>query len=269
MHRDGPPRRPKMSKHLGNTVELKRDARARSAPTRCASRCSTRPRRRTTSTGPTSRSGTAPSSLEQLWELGAARGCARWPELDAELRERIDGGDETAAQARDVVRHGARNVTRALDAIEMKHAVEGVIALFGEAARVRAQRLTRPGRTAGARTRSTTAALRSRCGSSSSCVAPMAPHLAEELWALCGERTLLATLPWPEPVARTSRAAAAVAAPTLRPSACRHDRLARLFNRGPGVGSRRCRAPKHAGAPRRAPRLFNGNPRRILPCPAS
>ena len=37
---------------------------------------------------------------------------------------------ETAAQAHDVVRHGARNVMRALDAIEMKHAVEQAIALF-------------------------------------------------------------------------------------------------------------------------------------------
>ena len=47
-------------------------------------------------------------------------------------------------------------------------------------------------------------------------LAPMAPHLAEELWSLCGEERLLATLPWPEPVPRTAapqrgRAAAAEA----------------------------------------------------------
>ena len=35
-------------------------------------------------------------------------------------------------------------------------------------------------------------------------LAPMAPHLAEELWSLCGEERMLATLPWPEPVPRTS-----------------------------------------------------------------
>jgi leucyl-tRNA synthetase len=32
----------------------------------------------------------------------------------------------------------------------------------------------------------------------------MAPHLAEELWSACGETRMLATLPWPAPVPRTS-----------------------------------------------------------------
>src|SRR5205085_3468775 len=63
------------------------------------------------------------------WDWAAPR-IRRWPELDAELRERIDGGTRLRRKLTTWCDMAQRNVTRALDAIEMKHAVEGVIALF-------------------------------------------------------------------------------------------------------------------------------------------
>ena len=63
---------------------------------------------------------------------GPRRGCDAGRSSTPDARERIDGERQTAPQAHDVVRHRARERDARVDAIEMKHAVEGVIALFGK-----------------------------------------------------------------------------------------------------------------------------------------
>jgi hypothetical protein len=108
-----------------------------------------------------------------------------------------------------------RNVTRALDAIEMKHAVDGAIVLFDklrefERRALAAEIAFRPPAVASDPPAGDVtapldeAALLIALRQLVQLLAPMAPHLAEELWALSGEEQMLATLPWPEPVPRTS-----------------------------------------------------------------
>ena len=93
------------------------------------------------------------------------------------------------------------NVTRGLDTLEMKHAVEHAIALLAKLRMFERRAHEAHGATLPP---ADEAALLIALRQLVQLLAPMEPHLAEELWALCGERQLLATLPWPEPVPRTT-----------------------------------------------------------------
>lgn len=146
--------------------------------------------------------------LAQLWDWAAPR-ARRWPALDPALRERIDGSTRLRRKLVTWCDMAHRNVTRALDAIEMKHAVEGVIALFDKLREFerRAAAAAAGGGAAGADGALDPldeAALLIALRQLVRLFAPMAPHLCEELWSLAGEEQMLATLPWPEPVARTT-----------------------------------------------------------------
>jgi leucyl-tRNA synthetase len=204
----------KMSKHLRNTVELKAMLEEVGADTlRVAMLYAAAPKNDFHWTDEPIRY--CAEFLAQLWDWAAPR-LTRWQELDAEARERIDGGTRLRRKLTTWCDMAQRNVTRALDAIEMKHAVEGVIALFDKlreferralAARGAEQEFRPPAVASDPPAGDVTldeAALLIALRQLVRLLAPMAPHLAEELWSLCGEERLLATLPWPEPVARTT-----------------------------------------------------------------
>jgi leucyl-tRNA synthetase len=203
----------KMSKHLRNTVELKDMVEQVGADTlRVAMLYAAAPKNDFHWTDePIKHCG---GVLEELWAFAAPR-LRRWQQLDAGERERIDGANRLRRKLLTWCDMAHRNVTRALDAIEMKHAVEGVFALFERLRDFerRALELGREGVLAPADEAALAIGLRHLVH----LLAPMAPHLAEELWALCGDERLLATLPWPEPVPRTAAprrsGAAAAAAP--------------------------------------------------------
>lgn len=93
------------------------------------------------------------------------------------------------------------NVTKTLDQLEMKRAVEHAMTLFGKLREF--ERLAQDAR-GGELDAADEAALATGLRLLVQLIAPMAPHVAEELWALSGEQSMLATLPWPQPVARTS-----------------------------------------------------------------
>jgi leucyl-tRNA synthetase len=194
----------KMSKHLRNTVELKTMLEEVGADTlRVAMLYAAAPKNDFHWTDEPIRF--CAEWLEQLWDWSAPR-LRRWEEVDPELRERIDGGTRLRRKLVTWSDMAHRNVTRALDAIEMKHAVEGAIALFDKL-REFERRALAAGRGADPASQLDPldeAALSIAARHLVRLLAPMAPHLAEELWALCGEEQMLATLPWPEPVPRTS-----------------------------------------------------------------
>lgn len=190
----------KMSKHLRNTVELKAMLEEVGADVlRVAMLYAAAPKNDFHWTDEPIRF--CAEWLQQVGDWAAPR-LRRWEELDPELRERIDGGTRLRRRLVTWCDMAHRNVTRALDAIEMKHAVEGVIALDGK--------LREFERRAAAASGETTldpldeAALLIALRQLVRLLAPMAPHLAEELWSLCGEPHMVAALPWPEPVPRTT-----------------------------------------------------------------
>lgn len=190
----------KMSKHLRNTVELKAMLEEVGADVlRVAMMYAAAPKNDFHWTDEPIRF--CAEWLEQLWGWAEPR-MRRWEELDAELRERVDGSTRLRRKLVTWCDMAHRNVTRALDAIEMKHAVEGVIALF-EKLREFERRAAAANGAAGLDPLDE-AALLIALRQLVQLLSPMAPHLAEELWSLCGEQQMLATLPWPEPVPRTS-----------------------------------------------------------------
>ncbi len=205
----------KMSKHLRNTVELKAMLEEVGADVlRVAMLYAAAPKNDFHWTDEPIRF--CAEWLEQLWGWAAPR-MRRWPQVDPELRERIDGGTRLRRKLVTWCDVAQRNVTRALDAIEMKHAVEGVIGLSQKLREFERRALVSHGSDetafrppavasdppAGDVTLDE-AALLIAARQLVRMLAPMAPHLAEELWSLCGEERMLATLPWPEPVPRTS-----------------------------------------------------------------
>jgi leucyl-tRNA synthetase len=191
----------KMSKHLRNTVELKDMVEHVGADTlRVAMLYAAAPKNDFHWTDEPIRY--CADFLDQLWTWAAPR-LRRWQELDVAERERIDGGDRLRRKLTTWCDMAHANATRALDAIEMKHAVESVIALFGKLREFERRALAARGED-GAPATADEAALAIALRHLVQLLAPMAPHLAEELWSLCGEEQLLATLPWPEPVARTA-----------------------------------------------------------------
>jgi leucyl-tRNA synthetase len=192
----------KMSKHLRNTVELKEMLEQVGADTlRVAMLYAAAPKNDFHWTDEPIRH--CAELLEELWAFTAPR-LRRWPELDPAAREQIDGGDRLRRKLTTWCDMGRTNVTRALDALEMKHAVEGVIALFGKLREFERRALVAHGGDDGRLAVADEAALAIALRHLVQLLAPMAPHLAEELWSLCGEQRLLATLPWPEPVPRTT-----------------------------------------------------------------
>jgi leucyl-tRNA synthetase len=193
----------KMSKHLRNTVELKAMLEQVGADVlRVAMLYAAAPKNDFHWTDEPIRF--CAEWLEQLWGWAAPR-MRRWEQLDTELRERIDGSTRLRRKLVTWCDMAHRNVTRALDAIEMKHAVEGVIALFDKL-REFERRALAAGREDGRAGSDLLdeAAMLIAARHLVRLLAPMAPHLSEELWSLSGEEQMLATLPWSEPVARTS-----------------------------------------------------------------
>ena len=134
----------KMSKHLRNTVELKQMVEQVGADTlRVAMLYAAAPKNDFHWTDEPI--GYCAEFLEQLWDFAAPR-LARWPQLDADARERIDGGDRLRRKLVTWCDMARLNVTRGLDTLEMKHAVEHAIALLascGCSSAVRSRRTVR------------------------------------------------------------------------------------------------------------------------------
>lgn len=190
----------KMSKHLRNTVELKAMLDEVGADVlRVAMMYAAAPKNDFHWTDEPIRF--CAEWLSGLWDWAAPR-MRRWHEIDPALREQIDGGSRLRRKLVTWCDMAHRNVTRALDAIEMKHAVEGVIAL-SDKLREFERRAEAAGRGGGIDPLDD-AALLIALHQLVQLLAPMAPHLAEELWSLSGEQRMLATLPWPAPVPRTA-----------------------------------------------------------------
>lgn len=190
----------KMSKHLRNTVELKQMLEDVGADTlRVGLLFAAGPKNDFHWTDEPIRRCAA--FLEELMAFAAPR-LRRWPELEAAGRvERIDGSDRLRRKLTTWCDAAHANVTRALDAIEMKHAVDGAMGLFDKLrAFERRAAAARDGTLAAEDEAAVAIALRHLV----QLLSPMAPHLAEELWSLQGEQELLCTLPWPEPVPRTT-----------------------------------------------------------------
>ncbi|HEX5147020.1 MAG TPA: class I tRNA ligase family protein [Conexibacter sp.] len=189
----------KMSKHLRNTVELKQMLEEVGADTlRVAMLYAAAPKNDFHWTEEPIRY--CADFLEQLWDYAAPR-LRRWEQLDADARERIDGADRQRRKLVTWCDMARQNVTRGLDTLEMKHAVEHAIALLAKLRMFERRAREAHG---GSLAPPDEAALLIGLRHLVQLLAPMAPHVAEELWALCGEQPVLATLPWPEPVARTS-----------------------------------------------------------------
>jgi leucyl-tRNA synthetase len=192
----------KMSKHLRNTVELKDMLEQVGADTlRVAMLYSAAPKNDFHWNDEPIRYCAA--FLEELWAYASPR-LARWPELEAAgLAERIDGGTRLRRKLVTWCDTARRNVTETIDQLEMKRAVEHVISLFGKLRKFE-RRASTAGGSDGALDPLDEAAAAIALRQLVQLLAPMAPHLAEELWSLCGEQRLLATLPWPDPVPRTA-----------------------------------------------------------------
>jgi leucyl-tRNA synthetase len=194
----------KMSKHLRNTVELKAMLEEVGADVlRVAMMYAAAPKNDFHWTDEPIRF--CAEWLDQLWDWAEPR-MRRWEELDPELREQIDGSTRLRRKLVTWCDMAHRNVTRALDAIEMKHAVEGTITLSDKLREFerRAGASAGGGGAEAALDPLDDAAVLIALRHLVQLLAPMAPHLAEELWSLCGEERMLATLPWPEPVPRTA-----------------------------------------------------------------
>jgi leucyl-tRNA synthetase len=207
----------KMSKHLRNTVELKAMLEQVGADTlRVAMLYSASPRSDFHWNEEPIRH--CAQFLEELHAFAAPR-LRRWPQLDAALRERIDAGDRLRRKLVTWCDMARRNAGEQIDALEMKRAVEHVMALFSKLReferRARAARgggdgahrapgAASEGALASALHPADEAALAIALRLLVALLAPMAPHLTEELWSLSGEAELLATQPWPDPVPRTA-----------------------------------------------------------------
>jgi leucyl-tRNA synthetase len=198
----------KMSKHLRNTVELKEMLEQVGADTlRVAMLYSASPKNDFHWNEEPIRY--CAQFLEELREFAAPR-LARWHELEG--TEQIDAGDRLRRQLVRWCDMAREQTTAMIEALEMKRAVEHVMRLFdGLRTFERRAAAARGGTPDAADEAAIAIGLRLLVG----LLAPMAPHLAEELWSLCGEERLLAASPWPEPVARTAppRRGAAVRVP--------------------------------------------------------
>jgi leucyl-tRNA synthetase len=191
----------KMSKHLRNTVELKDMLEQVGADTlRVAMLYAAAPKNDFHWTDEPIRY--CAELLQQLWTWSAPR-LRRWQQLEPDARERIDASDRLRRKLTTWCDAARSNAMRAFDALEMKHAVEQVIGLFGRLREFERRALAQRGAD-GALEPADEAALLIALRQLVQLLAPMAPHLAEELWSLCGEQRMLATLPWPEPVPRTA-----------------------------------------------------------------
>jgi leucyl-tRNA synthetase len=182
----------KMSKHLRNTVELKEMVeRVGADALRVGMLFAAAPKNDFHWTDEPIRRGT--EFLDELWAFASPR-LERWRELEAAgVTERIDGSDRLRRKLVTWCDAAHANVTRAYDAIEMKHAVEGVMGLLGKLCEFeRRAAAARGGELELVDEAAVAIALRHLV----QLLGPMAPHLAEELWALSGEERMLATLPW-------------------------------------------------------------------------
>jgi leucyl-tRNA synthetase len=135
--------------------------------------------------------------VEELWEY-AAPWLRRWTELGGP--DQIDAGDKLRRRLVKWCDMARANVTETLEQLEMKRAVEHVMALFGKLREFERRAVDARGALEPADEAALAIGLRLLV----QLVAPMAPHTAEELWSLCGEPTMLAATPWPEPVPRSS-----------------------------------------------------------------
>ncbi len=191
----------KMSKHLRNTVELQQMLEQVGADTlRVAMLYAAAPKNDFHWTDEPIRY--CAELLQQLrdWAEPRLRG---WQGLEADAREQIDASDRLRRKLATWCDAARANAMRAFDALEMKHAVDQAIGLFGRLREFERRALALRGDD-GALDPADEVALLIAARQLVQLLAPMAPHLAEELWALCGEERLLATLPWPEPVPRSA-----------------------------------------------------------------
>jgi leucyl-tRNA synthetase len=190
----------KMSKHLRNTVELKTMLEQVGADTlRLAMLFSASPKNDFHWNEEPIRY--CAEFLEQLWEHAAPR-LARWPEL--EDAEQIDAGDRLRRQLVRWCDMAHRQTTAMIDALECKRAVEHVMRLFDGVRTFERRALAARGGADGTLEPADEAAVAIALRLVVQLLAPMAPHLAEELWSHCGEERLLAASPWPEPVPRSA-----------------------------------------------------------------
>ncbi len=197
----------KMSKHLRNTVELKDMLEQVGADTlRVAMLYSAAPKNDFHWNEEPIRYCAA--FLAELWEYASPR-LARWRELEGS--DQIDAGDRLRRQLVRWCDMAREQTTAMIDALEMKRAAEHVMRLFDGLRTFERRAIDARGGTLDPADETAIAiGLRLLVG----LLAPMAPHLAEELWALCDEQRLLAASSWPEPVART--AAPGRGAPAVR-----------------------------------------------------
>ncbi|MGB2712307.1 MAG: class I tRNA ligase family protein, partial [Conexibacter sp.] len=190
----------KMSKHLRNTVEL-RDLLAEigADAVRVSILYAASPRNDFHWNEEPVRYCTA--FVHELWDYAAPR-LARWRELDPAAAERVDASDKLRRKLVTWCDAARERVGEAIEGLEMKRAVEHVMALFGKLQEFERRAFEARGADPARRTLDPAdeAALLLGLRLLVQLVAPMAPHLAEELWSRCGEQRLLATLPWPAPV---------------------------------------------------------------------
>jgi leucyl-tRNA synthetase len=192
----------KMSKHLRNTVEL-RDmlAEVGADALRVAVLYSASPRNDFHWNEEPVRYCTA--FVADLWDVASPR-LRRWQELDPSAREQIDASDKLRRNLVKWCDAAREHVAEAIEGLEMKRAVEHVMALFGKLRDFETRAVARSGSAGSGLEAADEAAVAIALRLLVQLIAPMAPHIAEELWSLCGEETLLAATPWPQPVARTA-----------------------------------------------------------------
>ncbi|HST39256.1 MAG TPA: class I tRNA ligase family protein, partial [Conexibacter sp.] len=129
--------------------------------------------------------------LHNFWEyaLPQLEGAGAVVEADPEegavkLRGRLDNWHGVAV----------RRITENMEGLETHRAARNVMTLV-ERVRDFEQRVLRQ---QGELTPSDTVAMQATLLTAIQCLAPLAPHVAEELWAAAGQEGLVALAPWPE-----------------------------------------------------------------------
>jgi len=180
----------KMSKHLGNTVTPQAIVERFGADTlRLATLHAAAPAK--AFTWDDSLLSYAGSFLRRLWAFAEPRLRAAGPpphEIDREdgLRRRLAGWCETAAA----------KVTENYERLDMHRATRNLVTLFERIEDFESRVAARREPTAADR-----AATVSALCLLVTLLAPVAPHMAEELWSLSGSEGFVADAPWPAPVA--------------------------------------------------------------------
>ena len=177
----------KMSKHLGNVVNPSQlVAEAGADAVRLAVLGAASPAKAFNwNDGPLS---SARTFLDQLWRYGEPR-LREWPAG----QEDIDPSDRLRRLLAKWRRVGLQKATVAYERLEMQRATRNLMLLLDRIREFERRAIEQRGALEPADREAIVASL----GTLLRALAPAAPHVAEELWAVAGNETMISAMPWP------------------------------------------------------------------------